>query len=49
MTWNLIHLARLIDAAGGFPAYGNQRSEWEAGYRFDHPVAEFRWGLSRKR
>ena len=42
MTWNLMHLARLIDAAGGFPAYGNQRSEWEAGCRFDHPVPEFR-------
>ena len=42
MTWNLMHLARLIDAAGGFPAHGNQRSEWEAGCRFDHPVPEFR-------
>ena len=42
MTWNLLHLARLINAAGGFPAYGNQRSEWEAGCRFDHPVPEFR-------
>ena len=42
MTWNLLHLARLINDAGGFPAYGNQRSEWEAGCRFDHPVPEFR-------
>jgi multimeric flavodoxin WrbA len=42
MTWNLMHLARLINAAGGFPAHGNQRSEWEAGCRFDHPVPEFR-------
>jgi multimeric flavodoxin WrbA len=42
MTWNLMHLARLINDAGGFPAYGNQRSEWEAGCRFDHPVPEFR-------
>lgn len=42
MTWNLMHLARLIKAAGGFPAHGNQRSEWEAGCRFDHPVPEFR-------
>jgi multimeric flavodoxin WrbA len=41
-TWNLMHLARLINDAGGFPAYGNQRSEWEAGCRFDHPVPEFR-------
>jgi multimeric flavodoxin WrbA len=42
MTWNLMHLARLINDAGGFPAHGNQRSEWEAGCRFDHPVPEFR-------
>ena len=25
MTWNLIHLARLLKDAGGVPAYGNQR------------------------
>ena len=42
MTWNLTHLARMINDAGGFPANGNQRSEWEAGCRFDHPVPEFR-------
>jgi len=42
MTWNLMHLARLINDSGGFPAHGNQRSEWEAGCRFDHPVPEFR-------
>lgn len=37
MTWNLMHLARMIKAAGGIPAYGNQRSEWDAGIRFDFP------------
>ncbi len=42
MTWNLMHLARLINDSGGFPAHGNQRSVWEAGCRFDHPVPEFR-------
>jgi len=42
MTWNLMHLARMIRDAGGIPAHGNQRSEWEAGCRFDHPVPEFR-------
>ena len=31
MTWNLMHLARLLKDAGGVPAYGNQRSEWDAG------------------
>ena len=33
MTWNLMHLARLLKDAGGIPAYGNQRSEWDAGCR----------------
>ncbi len=42
MTWNLMHLARMIKDSGGIPAHGNQRSEWEAGCRFDHPVPEFR-------
>ena len=26
MTWNLLHLARMITDAGGIPAHGNQRS-----------------------
>jgi multimeric flavodoxin WrbA len=42
MTWNLMHLARMIQDAGGIPAHGNQRSEWEAGCRFDHPNPEYR-------
>ncbi len=37
MTWNLMHLARMIKDAGGIPAHGNQRSEWDAGCRFDYP------------
>ena len=31
MTWNLMHLARMLKDRGGIPAYGNQRSEWDAG------------------
>lgn len=42
MTWNLMHLARLLKAAGGFPAHGNQRSEWDAGCRFDFENPEYR-------
>jgi multimeric flavodoxin WrbA len=42
MTWNLLHLARLLKAAGGIPAHGNQRSEWDAGCRFDLPNPEHR-------
>ncbi|MEE8243926.1 MAG: hypothetical protein V3R27_02940, partial [Pseudomonadales bacterium] len=42
MTWNLLHLARLITDAGGIPAHGNQRSEWDAGCRFDFPNPDYR-------
>ena len=42
LTWNLLHLARLLKDAGGFPAYGNQRREWDAGTRFDFPNPEYR-------
>jgi multimeric flavodoxin WrbA len=42
MTWNLLHLARMITDAGGIPAHGNQRSEWDAGCRFDFPNPEHR-------
>jgi multimeric flavodoxin WrbA len=42
MTWNLMHLARMLKSAGGIPAHGNQRSEWEAGCRFDHPNPDYR-------
>lgn len=42
MAWNLMHLARLLKAAGGLPAHGNQRSAWDAGSRFDHPNPEYR-------
>jgi multimeric flavodoxin WrbA len=34
MTWNLMHLARMVKQAGGIPAYGNQTAAWEAGERF---------------
>ena len=42
MTWNLMHLARMLKDAGGIPAHGNQRSEWDAGCRFDHPNPMYR-------
>ncbi|WP_112249242.1 flavodoxin family protein [Kribbella monticola] len=42
MTWNLLHLARMLKDAGGIPAYGNQRSEWDAGCRFDFENPEYR-------
>lgn len=42
MTWNLLHLARMLKDAGGIPAHGNQRSLWDAGCRFDEPNPEYR-------
>lgn len=42
MTWNLMHLAKMLKDAGGIPAYGNQRSEWDAGARFDFENPEYR-------
>ena len=42
MTWNLMHLAKLLKEQGGIPAHGNQRSEWDAGCRFDFPNPEHR-------
>jgi len=42
MTWNLLHLARIVKEAGGIPAHGNQRSEWEAGCRFDFDNPDYR-------
>jgi len=42
MSWNLMHVAAMLKRAGGFPAYGNQRTAWDAGERFDHPNPEYR-------
>jgi len=44
MTWNLMHLAAMIERAGGIPAYGNSRREWDQGERFDfvQPNPEYR-------
>mgnify|MGYP001818996449 CR=1 FL=1 len=42
MTWNLLHIARMLKDNKGLPAHGNQRSKWEAGCRLDHPNPEYR-------
>lgn len=36
MTWNLMHMAKMIKDAGCIPAHGNQRSKWDAGERFEY-------------
>jgi len=42
MTWNLLHMARMLKDAGGIPAHGNQRSQWDAGCRFDFENPAYR-------
>ena len=42
MTFNLMHLAAMLKRNGGVPAFGNQRSAWEAGCRPDLPNPEHR-------
>lgn len=44
MTWNLMHLARMLKDAGGIPAHGNQSEAWDAGCRFDFENPEYRKG-----
>lgn len=40
MAWNLMHIARMLKARGGIPAYGNQPDQWKAGCRYGHPDPE---------
>ena len=42
MTWNLMHLARILEDAGGIPSHGNDRKQWKAGCRFDYGNPEHR-------
>jgi multimeric flavodoxin WrbA len=42
MTYNLMHLAKLLKDAGGIPAIGNVRDEWDEGehYGFTPPKVD---------
>lgn len=42
MTWNLMHLARMMKDAGGIPNHGNNRKAWQAGCRADFENPEHR-------
>ena len=42
MTWNLMHLAKMLKDAGGLPNHGNDRRAWKAGCRFDFENPEHR-------
>lgn len=42
MTWNLMHLSKMLVDADGIPAYGNQRSLWDARTNKGNPNPEYR-------
>jgi len=42
MTWNLMHLARMLKNAGGYSNQGNDRNAWAAGARFGFENPEYR-------
>ncbi|HEY1590710.1 MAG TPA: flavodoxin family protein [Solirubrobacteraceae bacterium] len=42
MTFNLMHVAAMLNHNGGIPAFGNQRREWDAGCRHDAANPEHR-------
>jgi multimeric flavodoxin WrbA len=41
MTWNLLHMARLLKDAGGIPAHGNAATDWDLEHP-GHPNPEYR-------
>ncbi len=44
MTWNCMHIAKMIKDAGGIPNQGNDRQAWNAGERFgfENPTAKLK-------
>lgn len=42
MTYNLLHLAKMLKDSGGYPAYGNSRKKWDDGVRWNFENPEYR-------
>ncbi len=42
MTYNLLHLAKMLKENGGYPSYGNSREEWDNGKRWSFENPEYR-------
>lgn len=42
MTYNMLHLAKMLKEAKGYPAYGNSKKEWEDGERWSFENPEYR-------
>lgn len=41
MTYNLMHLAKMLKDQGGYPAYGNSKKEWDDGTRWNFENPEY--------
>lgn len=42
MTYNLLHLAKMMKENDGYPAYGNSRKDWDKGSRWSFENPEYR-------
>lgn len=42
MTYNLLHLAKMLKEQNGYPAYGNSRKDWDAGTHWSYENPEYR-------
>ena len=42
MTYNLMHLAKMLKEQGGYPEYGNSREKWDDGTRWNFENPEYR-------
>lgn len=42
MTYNLLHLAKILKENNGYPLYGNSRREWDDGTRWNFENPEYR-------
>lgn len=42
MTYNMLHLAKMLKEANGYPAYGNSTEEWSNGERWNFENPEYR-------
>ncbi|MFS4469762.1 flavodoxin family protein [Maribacter sp. 2210JD10-5] len=42
MTYNMLHLAKMLKENNGYPNYGNSREEWDDGTRWNFENPEYR-------
>jgi multimeric flavodoxin WrbA len=42
MTYNMLHLAKLLKSNDGYPPYGNSREDWDDGTRWNFENPEYR-------